>query len=513
MYCPPLDDSTFYAIASDFELPTDQATLTAILDDLRAAAAVQEATDFDPSGTGASSGALKNHSCGTRTTPEDTSTSNDVTSVTTGFTELNIQDSGYVEKDLESLPAEEQQKWLKNLFPSIAGSHIIKVLTESTSLEQAVDELLNLSFVEENLDDAERQAQNPPKGIDGFAEDLRPQQRKGRSKRKTRTMDSSRVSDDSYDSDSPGASNVWNTAAEDVEFICSRTKLQPHTIRSVYHANGAKLSTTIQALADKEATSYMKLDTPDAVLHMQIAEVKTDYEHISDAQIFGLLSLARNIPSAARELLEAMTTSPNSDPPTNLTNLAHYAPTPIPLDTSPTTPSHQQTWTPIPTSHTSPLHLATLHSTAATRAFTQASTSYRRAKSNPHYGGAAAYYSSLAHENLRAAKSHQQALADAHVARQSSTSVLDLHGVAISDAMRIALRRATEWWEELGDSRYVSGGGGRMRDGLRIVVGVGTHSRGGVGRLGPAVAKGLVREGWRVEVDGGEIRVTGRARR
>jgi hypothetical protein len=492
-------------------LPADIASLTVILDDLRAAAALQAAADFDPSGTGAL-GDGKQQSSGTRTTPEETTTSNDVTSVTTGLTELDPQESGYVEKDLENLPRDQQQEWLKNLFPSIAINHVFEVLDHCATLEQAVDELLNLSFVEENIDDAERQAQDLPKGIDGFAEGLRQQNRKGRSKMKARTTASAQASSNDSYSESSVPGNVWNTAIEDVEFICSRTKLQPQNVRSIYHANGARLSLTIKALADREATAYAKIEKPDEVLKLQIAEVKTDFSYISDAQIYGLLTLARNIPSAARELLEAMTANPSSITSTNLTNIAQYTPSPTHLQAD-TTTSPVRSWTKIPTPHTSSTHLSYLHSSAAHHAFTQASSAYRRSKSKPHYSGAAAYYSSVAHENLLAAKSHQQSIANAHVAAQSCGDVLDLQGVAVADGVRIALERAQTWWEELGDGRYISGGGGRMRQGLRIVVGVGTHSKGGRGRLGPAVAKALVREGWRVEVDGGEVRVTGKARR
>jgi len=49
--------------------------------------------------------------------------------------------------------------------------------------------------------------------------------------------------------------------------------------------------------------------------------------------------------------------------------------------------------------------------------------------------------------------------------------------------------------------------------GLRIVTGVGRHSEGGRGKLGPAVARMLVSEGWRVEVGEGIVEVLGRAKR
>jgi hypothetical protein len=50
-------------------------------------------------------------------------------------------------------------------------------------------------------------------------------------------------------------------------------------------------------------------------------------------------------------------------------------------------------------------------------------------------------------------------------------------------------------------------------EGYRIVTGLGRHSEGGRGKIGPAVLKTLMSEGWKVEVGTGELRVTGLARR
>ena len=45
-YCPPVDDATFYAISSDFDLPEDHNSLIAILDQLKAGAEVEEGTNI-----------------------------------------------------------------------------------------------------------------------------------------------------------------------------------------------------------------------------------------------------------------------------------------------------------------------------------------------------------------------------------------------------------------------------------------------------------------------------------
>jgi hypothetical protein len=127
-------------------------------------------------------------------------------------------------------------------------------------------------------------------------------------------------------------------------------------------------------------------------------------------------------------------------------------------------------------------------------------------------GGAAAYYSSVGRDHLERAKREAAAAADALVDSQSTSNSLDLHGVSVQDAVRIASSRVAAWWDSLGDAKYMRGGEA-ARSGFRIITGVGRHSHDGTSRLGPAVGKMLAREGWRVEVGEGVLTVTGVVRR
>jgi len=86
---------------------------------------------------------------------------------------------------------------------------------------------------------------------------------------------------------------------------------------------------------------------------------------------------------------------------------------------------------------------------------------------------------------------------------------LDLHGVSVKDAVRIARERVTAWWVALGDAKVA----GASKTEFRIVTGMGRHSEGGRGRLGPAVGKMLVREGWKIEIGEGLLAITGVARK
>jgi hypothetical protein len=83
-----------------------------------------------------------------------------------------------------------------------------------------------------------------------------------------------------------------------------------------------------------------------------------------------------------------------------------------------------------------------------------------------------------------------------------------LHGVNVKDAVRISREKVTTWWHELNEQRVGTIGTRRIGEGYQIITGKGNHSD-GKGKLGPAVGKMLIREGWKVEVRGGRLVVMG----
>ncbi|KAK5196693.1 hypothetical protein LTR99_005484 [Exophiala xenobiotica] len=494
-YCPPVDDATFLAIASDYELPRDREILVAVLDTLKDGALEQENTDFDPSGTGGPAHA-RDATDTSRSSPGDT-ISNGVTSITTGLSELRWHETESLGRELEDSTLEQKTAWLLNIFPDIPRRELASVLqSHDGDLDKATDELLNLSFLMQGY-------QEPPepvpvlKSVDAFAEGMQPS-RKGRKSKRNRTNESSRASSVSSSAYETGyaPSNVWSTMSED-------------TVRSVYHANGARLPTTIRALAAKEAAAYDRPEAIDPIIELQISEFQTEFEQVPKSVMYGLLILARKIPSAAHELLEAMTAARTDEDLDQIRNAAHYTP----LDLKDDTP-----WeSPIPTRKTvtasSEQISAAAYRAAATQNFNQATSAWKKSKSDRLYGGAAAYYAEVGRERASAARALHAAEADTLVSRQSSSNVLDLHGVSVQDAVRIASSTTQRWWDGLGDAKYVSGGGGPARAGFRIVTGVGTHSKNHAPRIGPAVSKMLIREGWKIEIGHGELIVTGKIRR
>jgi hypothetical protein len=148
-------------------------------------------------------------------------------------------------------------------------------------------------------------------------------------------------------------------------------------------------------------------------------------------------------------------------------------------------------------------------------AFQQASAAYRRGKSTPLMRQAAGYYAQEGRDYNANLKAMSQVEADSFVMLQSGSNYLDLHGVTVANATRIAKQRTQAWWDSLGESRIREWGNARggVGEGYRIVTGLGRHSEGGRGKLTPAVLKTLINDGWKVEVGTGELLVTGHSRR
>lgn len=432
--------------------------------------------------------------------------------VSDGIREADDEDIGLQGKNFQTAARDEQIAFLHELFPNATSEQITESLTRHRdNPQQCFDELLNLSFINEDAGD-QVEPIAAAKGVDGFAVGEHSQKRKGRPKRNRRK----REMDGHYSSDgaSPSGrlaprSNVWQQSSEDVEFIASRTQMSTAAAHSLYHENGANLSVTIRHLIDKEVEEHMEKVKNDEILHLQVQELKFDIKGVSERQLYGAILLAKRLPSAAKDLLEAMImTTPERRPETKL--VATYTPINLSDDDEKGQSRKGASTAFVPQDPTMLAGRAGLHSLAASQAFEQASMAYRRGRSDKNYGGVAAYYAAEGHEQRKKQKELISSAADSLVYSQSTASRLDLHGVTVADAVRIARSGVGAWWDGLGDRKYVVGGTG---SGYHIITGVGTHSAQGIGRIGPAVTKMLMREGWKVNVHKGEVIVEGKVRR
>lgn len=163
-------------------------------------------------------------------------------------------------------------------------------------------------------------------------------------------------------------------------------------------------------------------------------------------------------------------------------------------------------------SESSALALAANYAVVSEEASAKASAAHRKSNSKSRMGAAASYYSSLSRDASASMSYYSSVAADARVANQSSSTEIDLHGVSVQDAIRIARQRVTAWWED-GACEWAREGRAQGDAGYRIITGIGNHSQNGKGKLGPAVGFMLMKEGWRVEVGRGDLLVRGKARK
>ncbi|KAL4920016.1 hypothetical protein BDW62DRAFT_178248 [Aspergillus aurantiobrunneus] len=530
-YCPPLDPALFTAIVFDYDL-TDSEQLQQLrdaLDALKLAAWEQEDLPFDPSGTSGlnSTGGLDSDPS---LSQADTNPSRG-TDATSEFSSLSLSDRGrstcsprmaYIvgpDGSLLLAGATEEDKifHLSEMFPTTERFTIQHTLRRSNGdVDRSMDVLLNLAFFE-NEQRSEEDKITLPKGVDGFesgdAGRKKSRKRKGKN-RNGKIRDTASPINPGGGFAFPESSSIvnkWDIAQKDVDFICARTFpiLKKETVTSTYHANGASLSATIQSLAN----SYSKDKTTineDPVMTSQVDELTQDFPDITPELLAGLLRITRNSISAAHELANAYMTSPA---PPSASELIKFT-SPPPLDVEQEAPKRRNSGSRSSLGYEQVTTSARYHFSAGTEALTKASAAYKRGKSDRLMGGAAAYYSAVGRDHLERAKREAAADADDLVNRQSTWNSLDLHGVSVQDAVRIASGRVSNWWQSLGDSKYMRGSDGEAaRGGYRIITGVGRHSHDGTSRLGPAVAKMLAREGWRVEVGQGVLTVTGVVRR
>ncbi|KAJ5189366.1 Ubiquitin system component Cue [Penicillium cf. griseofulvum] len=535
-YCPPIDPALFAAIVSDFDLaiPTQVEQLRETLDVLNASAVEQENLPFDPTGTtnlrnSDVSGSLIGESSDDAPSdftswpsfdnPEQDNDDHNSTS----HESQKPQGSKLAYTFLGMTTAEKAQN-LISMFPSITRPEAERILEDChDNLSRSMDVLLNLAFIEETQIAREIPQETPeeadqdsrsfiPKSIDGFQakEDLNGGGKKSRKKKKQQKQRQAELVSQAMNN---AVTNKWETGKKDIDFISSRTcALQREKIASTYHENSMSLCATIRALAQAHAAKDIHEIEDDPVLVTQVGELSQKYPGIQPTTLIGLIRIANNQISAADELADTLSRRPDL---ISVSNIISFVSSPVTLDEEEenVAPAQQAESASDFMDFHEAASAANSHFAARSVALAQASQSARRARSNPLYGGASAYYRDVGNEQHQLAMRHLATASDRLVARQSSHSDLDLHGVTVANAVRIARERVQAWWDGLGDQKYVRGGGQSSHGGFNIVCGLGNHSLDRKSHIGPAVWNMLLKEGWRVELNRGSMLVTGVNRR
>ncbi|CZR52188.1 uncharacterized protein PAC_02065 [Phialocephala subalpina] len=515
-YSKYIDASTVLAILSDYDVANasqlEEARHT--LEILKSTVTSDEATGFDPSGAsgtnddqesarGEDESASARSARGWRSQTDDTSLNQDLSSLDLDgldFSEGSRDDSTdqTYPSPLDGLDQESKENILMGMFPALNPFDIkwtLKKCKGDGGL--AIDELMTQSFLEESG--------TRHRGIEAFSESeasRRPRKGKGKKKRNTRAEE--------WHSESPASpatpespASKWDTGKQDIQFIADKTGMPIQQVNSIFHNSGGSVPTTISAIV--QAHAALNIESDDPMVQINTAELRQDYPTIPQSEMEILVQITYPSISNARDLAKALASRPNKKSGIRL-DIRHA---PLQLDPEPSKAKLRAHNAVQPFDRAEAAAMVSSYREGRNAAFTQAHAAYRKGKSNHLMGEVAAYYSQIGRDLDAKARSAVSDAADALVATQSTRNELDLHGLNVKDAVRVSREKVTAWWHQLGEGRV---GGKGVGSGYFIVTGQGRHTDGGRGKLGPAVVKMLMKEGWKVEVlsgNNGKLVVTG----
>ncbi|EGX53733.1 hypothetical protein AOL_s00004g392 [Orbilia oligospora ATCC 24927] len=481
-YCPPLDSAIVLAILLDYDNVEDARD---ILDTLKAETIVDEADGADLSD-------FNNYNV---FTDEDTNTT---------LTSVSKSEKG-AGGDRE-ITADDPVYPLTVMFPSTAVFTLRHTLQKCGSdVDRAIDELLNLGFL-----DGEGEGL---KGVEAFSEDsmhLNSSRRKGK-KKVNRQSQSGNILEELDAAGGGTAPSKWEQMETEVTFLATKLNVPPQIAKSAYHKHGS-LSSTLVALIE----SHGEGDTiPEDASHLEnISSIMAKHPRLLQSHVVGLVKMCKDdIPSAFKfaELLnrrqlhkltvETTPQTPNPKSPTSSivpsSDPWNFVVSPRRTPTSPRSPTSPRM------SYRTAALTANDHAAARNEAYNKASAAYRRSKSDHLMGAVATYYAEEGKNHGTRLKAYSHMAAEALVNENSTEYTLDLHGVTVQQALKITNERVTSWWVQINsnDTRAVIP--------FNIITGIGTHSKGGQSRLGPAVSKMLIKGNWKIEVRPGNIMVLG----
>lgn len=397
---------------------------------------------------------------------------------------------------------------LVEMFPGLKPFDVKWTLRKCKGeVKETMEELLNQVFFLEESGGSQ-------KGVEAFSEGgVKTRKRKPRGGRREKAL----ASKDSGGGERSSGDSKWEMARQDVEFLATRTGLPAEKVSSLYHTSGASIPATLAAILDFHSTDFAKASSEDTLVQFNAYKLGQEFPGICAERLIKIIQLTLPSTADANELANAILAPPAPAKKGGI-HIDFRLP-PVDLSDGPIVRPQVQNAV-----HCSDSGLpqgngiaakAAAYNAARSAAFAKATAAYRKGKSDPLMGGAAAYYSSVGRDFDAKAKSAESAAADALVAHQSSRTELDLHGITVKDAVRISRERVTAWWASNNESGAREGGQGNGSGGMgyRIITGVGRHSEGGIGKLGPAVGKMLIREGWKVEVGSGVLLVRGAAKK
>jgi len=444
---------------------------------------------------------------------------------TMSVTSLRIEDDEFEDQS-------EEMKELHAMFPKLSLFTLDKTLEKcGGDYVRTTDELLNRVFLEEDGEETVN-----VRGIDSFGEDLngfRDGKKKWKQRKRSASNSDARqayvqrrssltTAGSGNSSAVPPPASHWDRINEEIQYVSEALGITRAVVSSAHHANAGLLAHTVAALLDKYNGEVVD-DNDEHVAELD--ELMQEFgNEVKKEHLDGLLRLCKTNKVAVFKLAELLRRRLPKSGPVELPKQNYSSPPSSPLKPPYARPHHprgsEERWTTVGMSlRTDPVsprpqhraldsatasHLAESYRYARNEAFQKAAASYRRSRSDKLMGGAAAFYACVGHDYNAKTKEYDDIAAEKYVRENSGADVLDLHGVTVAQAVKIARETTTQWWVESKPDEA-----GRGIKPFRIVTGVGRHSKGGEAKLAPAVSKMLVREKWNISVGRGEISVHG----
>lgn len=308
---------------------------------------------------------------------------------------------------------------------------------------------------------------------------------------------------------------------EDIGYVAERLDLPFDEVSLVYSQNQNSRSETIIFLLDQYISHG--IESRDVEGKKRAEQLTQKFRHVPEKYMTTIIQVTGSISKFADDLAALLNKHYSKQSRSHRLNL-DYRLTPLPHEdieeqtasrpgwaaVSGSKASSAPTWLSSSTPGSPELSDALLVSeklSEKSRVSTNAAANlHRKGASNPLYRQAASYYSDRAREDSQRAQQATYVAANLHVEKQSSTFVVDLHGVTVRDGLRIARQRTEAWWQSLGDFKSTKA----REQSLTIITGVGRHSAGGVSRLRQAVAAALLQDGWKIQVETGKFIIVGR---
>ncbi|KAL9943433.1 hypothetical protein D7B24_008983 [Verticillium nonalfalfae] len=523
-----LDESLIIAITTDHDLddPAQYEAARDILKTLASDVVLEEATGFNASGVANAFGALDDahdaHDARDSSAQSHDSASHhrDSDSCTTAITSPALEPRDGPSPRITAFEGQSddfQIRQLQDMFADLK-THDIQLAFKKSHGDffTAMDSLLNTQYLEST---GERK-----KGIDGFfqPEGTTSSSKKKRKKKQRKGGSSATGSSTNTEPSSPTEREGDSKYLEDILFIAEKLDLPYDEASHAFRLQGCSRERTIIDYLDSYIQQGVRA-TSDAS-RARVTELSNLYHSIPEKYMPPLIGIAGDVDQWVDELAALLNTY-----------FAHLGPQRLAVDykLTPLVGAEIEIFTPAtaskthkrgassamppppppipqssqPLTYQDAVHAASAHAAARSHSYTAAAASFKKGGSNPLYRQAAAYYAERGRAQAQTYAQARSVAADMLVTDNSSRKVIDLHGVEVADGVRIARERAWAWWQGLGEYRDLE-----ARDGFTVITGLGRHSAGGVSRMRQSVAAALIEDGWKVSVETGRFRITGRRR-